>query len=306
MAELENACTALLEKMERELFEIRLDNLEPADWSRQSMPYLQKCLDTLYGLMVKYPFRKRSEEIHFFKHIKTAVMTQLIFMSEVHNAEAFRPSRHKPAEEKDYLAHAAAEVDLFFTKYKGLYAYYKEKQDGCDFVFFVRNVENRFEFRGLPIEIDPVSFYGQKDFSTGLDYMFAKFRAFEMLRDYLENELGALLAVGDLPPDKMEFTGSAADFVQLVEIFKDVGRPIDRNTGEPATDQQVFEFLEQAFNPTLPNGIDFNTLKLISGDSDLAERFADSIDNLYDQWENEEKDIDYNEEKDEEPPSPEK
>jgi len=293
MSELEKICAELLEKMEHRLLEIRLDNPAPADWSQQSVPYLQNCLDRLRELVLKYPFQKRSEEIHFFKHVKPAVMAQLIFMCEVHNAEIFRPSHRLPAEEKDYLADAVDDVDAFFKKHSGLYDYYKEKRDGYDITFFVRDVEDRFNFRDLPVEVDPVYFYGPKDFSTGFDYLFAKFKAYELLRDHLENELEALLIVGDVPPEEINFTGSTADFVQLVEIFKAVGRPVDPDTGEPATDQQLFELLKQAFNPNLPNGVDFDTLKLISGSSDLAERMADSMDKLRKQWEDEERDIDY-------------
>lgn len=301
MSELENISAELLKKIEHRLLEIRLDNPAPAGWSQQSIPYLQKCLDRIYQLVVKYPFQKRSEEIYFFKYTKPAVMAQLIFMSEVHNAEIFRPSRRTPAQEKDYLADALDDVDAFFKKYEGLYDYYKQKHDGYDITFFVRDVEDRLNFRDLPIEVDPVYFYGPKDFSTGFDYMFAKFRAYEMLRDHLENELEALLIVGEVPPEEINFTGSTADFVQMVEIFKAVGRPEDPETGGPATDQQMFDLLKQAFNPNLPNGVNFDTLKLISGGSDLAVRMADSIERLRKQWEDEERDIDYGKNNPDEP-----
>ncbi|HVW94424.1 MAG TPA: RteC domain-containing protein [Mucilaginibacter sp.] len=308
MTELEAYSQELLEKMERHLLELQLDHPKPSERAKHAIPYLERCLDKLEEALKKYPFGKRSEEINFFKHIKPAVMARLIFACEVHNKEVFRPLTGS-AEEKDYLADAVEEVDAFFQKQEGLYQYYRDKLDGYDIVFFVREVPDRLNFRELPIEIDPVYFYGRKDFSTGFDFLFAKFKAYELLRDHLENELEALLAVGEeVRPDEINFTGSAADFVQLVEIFKAAGKPVNPETGQPASDQEMFDLLKKALNPDLPEGVDFDTLKLITGDSDLAERMAESMQKLYKQWEDEEKDIDYHEEdgEDDEEDNPEK
>jgi len=255
---------------------IRLDHPNSDEWSQASVPYLQQCLERLYQAILRYPFAKRSEEIYFFKQIKPAVMAQLIFMCEVHNKEIFRP-RVNALKGKGYLVDEVGKIDAFFMRNKALYDYYKRRLDSCDIVFFVRNVKDHFNFHDLPIEVDPVYYYGPKDFSTGFDFMFAKFKAFEMLRDHLEIEMENLPIVAALPPDKLTFNGSAADFVQFVEIMKTVGKPIDPSTGEPPTDQKFFELMKQAFDPGLPDVIDFDTLKLISGNSDLAERIAQSL-----------------------------
>jgi len=293
MTELESYCFELLERMEHQLLELRLDHPKPDQWAQKAILYLEKCLDRLQKALAMFPFQKRSEEIHFFKKVKPAIMAQLIFAAEVHNKETFRP--FDPAEEKDYLADQVNEIDAFFKRHESLYGYYKDGLETLDIRFFVRQVEDRFNFRDLPIEIDPIFFYGQKDFSTGFDYLFAKFKAYELLRDHLENELEALLMVGDeVPPEEIKFTGSEADFVQFVELLKEVGRPVNPETNEPATDEEVFELMKRLLNPDLRNDIDFNTLKLTSGSSDLPERMIDSIDKLRKQWEDEEKDIDYN------------
>lgn len=293
MTELESYCIELLEQIEHKLLDLRLDHPKPVQWSQHAIPYLEKCLDKLHKAMMKLPFQKRSEEIYFFKKIKPTITAQLIFMCEVHNKEVFRPGN--PAEEKDYLADEVDKINAFFQDHESLYGYYKDGLDTLDIKFFVRNVEDRFSFRDLPIEIDPVFFYGQKEFSTGFDYLFAQFRAYELLRDHLENELEALLMVGDeVPPEEIKFTGSEADFVQFVELLKEVGRPMNPETNEPATDEEVFELMKRLLNPDLRNDVDFNTLKLTSGSSDLPERMIESLDKLRKQWEDEEKDIDYN------------
>jgi hypothetical protein len=243
---------------------------------------------------LKHPFEKRSEEIYFFKEVKPVVMGRLIFMSEVHNKDMFRP--FDSAEAKDYLADEIDEIDAFFNRHKDLYEYYSDSLDTLDIKFFVRNVEDRFSFRDLPIEIDPVLFYGDEGFSTGFDYLFAQFRGYQLLRDHLENELEALFLVGDeVPPDEIKFTGSEADFVEMVNIFKKAGNPVNPETGQPATDEEIFQLLKKMLNPDLRDDIDFKTLKLISGNSDLPERMIDSLENLRKKWDEEEGDIDYTE-----------
>ena len=293
MTELELYCTELLEQMEHKLLDLRLDYPKSAEWSQQSIFYLERCLGLLREALMMYPFQKRSEEIHFFKKVKPAVMSQMIFMCKVHNAEVFRPDNS--AEERDYLADKVDEIDAFFRQHESLYEYYKDGLDTLDVKFFVRDVEDKFSFRDLPIEIDPVFFYGQREFSTGFDYLFAQFHAYELLRDHLENELEASLMVGDeVPPEEIKFTGSEADFVQLVEIFKEMGRPVNPETGKPATDEEVFELLKRMLKPELRNDVDFETMRLTSGSSDLPERMVEAMERLYKQWEDEEKDIDYN------------
>jgi len=293
MEALKSFCSDLIEQMEHELLSLRLEHPKSSDWSQHSIPYLKTRLSKLKRYLLKHPFAKRSEEIYFFKEVKPVVMGRLIYMCEVHNKEMFRPS-FDLAKEKDYLADEVDEIDAFFTRNKDLYAYYNDGLDTLDIKFFVRQVEDRLSFRDLPIEINPVFFYGDEDFSTGFDYLFAQFRGYQLLRDHLENELEALFLVGDeVPPDEIKFTGTEADFVEMVNIFKKAGNPVNPETGEPATDEEIFQLLKKMLNPDLRDDIDFETLKLISGNSDLPERMIDTMDKLYKKWEDENSDINY-------------
>jgi len=47
------------------------------------------------------------------------------------------------------------------------------------------------------------------------------------------------------------------------------------------------------FDTNLPDGIDLNTLKLISCNSDLPEKMLDAMDKLHVKWDEEDRDIDY-------------
>jgi hypothetical protein len=293
MEELKSYSQTLINRMDEELLHIRLDYPKSDQWAQLSIQIIEVYLDELKAYILEHPFKKRSEEIYFFKYVKPVVMGRMIFMCEVYNTEVFRPAHHT-AEDKDYLVSETDEIDDFFDRNEHLYQYYKEDADVLDTKYFVRNVEDRFTKRDMAIDIDPIYFYGDRSFSTGFDYVFAKIRAMEMLKDHLDNEFEASMISGDdVPKPKLTFTGNNADFIEVVQMVKQIGMPPNPETGEPYTEQELFDKLKGGLETSLPNGIDFDTLKLISGNSDLPERMIDALDKLHDKWDEEDRDIDY-------------
>jgi hypothetical protein len=59
------------------------------------------------------------------------------------------------------------------------------------------------------------------------------------------------------------------------------------------TDEELFENLKSGLETNLPVGIDCNTLKLISGNSDLPRKMLDALDKLHDKLDKEDRDINY-------------
>lgn len=290
MEELKSFCQDLVNRMDEELLNIRLEYPKSDGWAQVSIEIIEVYLDELKGYILANPFKKRSEEIYFFKYVKPVVMGRMIFMCEVYNIEVFRPAHHTK-EDKEYLFEEVDEIEDYFRRNEHLYNYYKEDSDVLDTKYFVRNVEDRFTKRDMAIDIDPVFFYSDRSFSTGFDYAFAKIRAMELLKDHLENEFEASLLAGDeVPKTKLTFTGSNADFLEVVEMVKRIGMPPNPETGKPYTEEELFEKLKGGLETNLPDGIDFNTLKLISGNSDLPEKMLDA---LHDKWDDEDRDIDY-------------
>lgn len=219
-------------------------------------------------------------------------------MCEVYNTEVFRPAHHTP-EDKEYLIDEVDEIENYFLRNQHLYDYYKEDSDALDTKYFVRSVEDRFTKRDLAIDIDPIVFYGDRTFSTGFDYAFAKIRAMELLKDHLDNEFEASVISGDdVPKGKLTFTGSDADFIEVVKMVKQIGMPPNPETGQAYTEQELFEKLKDGLETNFPDDIDFNTLKLISGNSDLPQKMLDELDKLHDKWDEEDRDIDYDDPKD--------
>lgn len=88
--------------MEWELLKIHLEHPHIPDWTKASIPYPREFLTEPKAFITEHPFKKRSVEIWFFKQVKPIVMGRLIFVSQAHNKETFKPSINH-AKEKDYL-----------------------------------------------------------------------------------------------------------------------------------------------------------------------------------------------------------
>jgi len=296
----------LLSEMNETLFKIRLEWPEPKNWAKKSIPVVKGYLDRLKAYIIENPFKRRSEEIYFFKEVKPAFMGKYIFLVGAYNTQVNRPvPKETNSNVLDYLSDEISEyIEPFFTRNEWLYKYYKEQRDELDSKLFLRQVEDPFTFRELPFPLLEFSAYGEPGFSTGFDYLFAQFRGYEELRDYLDNEMEAEFTVGhEVPRDEMKFTGSPGDFVELVRLFKAKGMPVDPETGLPATEEQVAQLLRDFFKVDWGDVEDFHTLQLIHGGSDLPERMQEALDKLYKKWEEEEGDKEYGTDDD---PDPEK
>jgi hypothetical protein len=290
-----------IKRLDEALLDLRLTHPQPENWAQISVPLIQTYLKELKEAISIYPFKKRSEEIYFFKYVKPVVMAKMIFMCEVYNTEISRLVRHTP-EDRAFLMEEINEIESYFDRYSFLYEYYKEDLDTLDTKYFVRDVKDRFSKNYLPIDIDPVFFYGDQTFSTGFDYAFAKLRAMGRLKDHLENELEASLLVGDeVPKNKLTFTGIPADFVGMVEMLHHIGKPTDPVTGLPCSEEELYQLMRSGMKNDLPNDIDFNTLKLINGNGDFPEKMLDTINKIQDDLKEEERDIDYDDPDGDEP-----
>lgn len=302
MEKLKSDCNDLITQMDNELMNIRLDYPRSEQWAKKSIPLIETYLEKLKFYILVHPFKKRREEIYFFKYVKPVVMGKMIFMCEVHNMEVFRPKQHTLKDREYLLSKIEHTEDYFIHNEHHYYYYYKEDMNTMDSKFFVRKVENRLAKNTVPIDIDPVFFNSDRLFSTGFDYTFARVRGMELLLNHLDNELEvSWLTIDEVPKKKLIFPGTHADFVEMVEILYQIGMPPNPKTNLPYTIEELYQTVKRSIETDLPDDMDFNTLKLISGNSDMVEKLLDSFVRLFNKWKEEERDVDYDNPDEDEP-----
>lgn len=295
MEDLKLFCNALLKQMESQLLDVRLDFPTAEVWSRESVNIIKPYLDQLKSYMIEHPFKKRSEEVFFFKEVKCKVLGKLLYNVWVYNIETDRPLDYLNVSlSVEYLSDQLEEIYCFYEKHTELHDYFKNNLSIADNKFFLRKVDDPFTFKDMPQFVDGAFYYGDPDFSTPFDYLFAQFNGYKLLEDYLNNEIETLELMGDeIPEEKLYFTGKNADFVQMVEVFQKMVKPINHYTGKPMTQQEIAEILGDMFNFDWGGVQDFATLKLIAGDSDYTEEMLKMLKQLMIKWDEEDGDKEY-------------
>jgi hypothetical protein len=83
-----------------------------------------------------------------------------------------------------------------------------------------------------------------------------------------------------MAPQKIDFTGTPDDFVEMVRLFHKVGGCVNMQTGEPATREEIAAVFMQNMNVDLGGYPDYKTLELCSNGSDLPERMLEALEKL--------------------------
>jgi len=83
-----------------------------------------------------------------------------------------------------------------------------------------------------------------------------------------------------MAPQKIDFTGTPDDFVEMVRLFHKVGGCINMQTGQPASTEEVAAVFMQNMNVDLGGYPDYKTLELCSNGSDLPERMLQALEKL--------------------------
>lgn len=298
MEELKLFCSALSKQMESQLLGVRMEFPRADEWSKESVLIIHSYLKQLKSYILEHPFKKRSEEVFFFKEVKCAVMGRLLYHVWVYNIESDRPLDYLNVSASiEFLSNELDEVHSFYEKHSELYDYFKNNLTIADNKFFLREVDDLFTFKDMPQFVDSAFYYGDPEFSTPFDYLFAQFRGYNLLEDYLTSEIETLELMGnEIPEEKLHFSGSNADFVQMVEMFQKMVNPMNNETGEPLSEQEVADMLADMFDFDWGDAEDFETLKLIAGDSTFTEEMQDTLKRLRAKWNEEDGDKEYGEE----------
>lgn len=237
---------ALYEKLTELLNVITGKEADPVKRLAAALREIQSVLSELRGKVLSRPFPSREVEAWFFKNIKPKFYALRIFQVELYYLDV-----HKPTGTRDMvLAFYRQELELverFFKLNTFLYHYFKAGFSEMDGIYFIRGAQ-------IPTVLQPELPDTDPEFSTGLDYTFARFIAFEMLQLEILNRIsgldGTLLPVAPnkpVPLPTLKWTGSQVNLVELVYGLYYTGQ---LNNGN-AEIVQIVNLVEQLFDFTL-------------------------------------------------------
>jgi hypothetical protein len=177
------------------------------------------CLDgslrRLKKFIIHYEFTSREEEVLFFKELKPQIYGKLLYYVRLFKMEEKRPSSNKVSE-NIFLSEQIKQLNLTFTNSLDFYKYYRSGDTSMDEKYFVR------EMYDWTLDIDPLSFDKDHEFSTSYDYEVANIIANDLLKAYLVSELKT---VGDevsnqmislISEKQLQWTDSKVSLIELV------------------------------------------------------------------------------------------
>jgi len=227
-----------------------------------SLTITLQTLDTLHEQVISNPFEDDQAEIYFFKHIKPRFQSYHIYIIELHHVIEMTPITTDLLIKKYYLKELKV-INRFFERYAFYYQYYLTNDTSRDTDFFLsRNLKD------MPPEIKLTTKVDR--FTSGLDFLFAKFKAFEMLRDCLVRKVKDLEKRRDLDFLEQELLKErrcwSGNKIELVELAYALYHS-KRINGGNAELGEIISWLESSLNIDLGQSyrmfIDISRRKLV-------------------------------------------
>lgn len=229
---------------------IDLEETDIIKRAQKSITCIKDALSKLKLFVHEHDFKNEEEEINFFKEIKPALLSQLIYYIKINNIESRRPMGSLEIQQK-YLLLELEKLTHFFNSHLEFYRYYRMNSTFLDDKFFVRGREDlHLHLENLMIYIDP-------EFSTSQDYTVAKIIANDRLEVFLKTELDTLsMKVSNqysnqiknqIGHNLIEWTDSKTALVELIYAIYAAG---SLNHGKCEI-RELTVFFEQIFNVRL-------------------------------------------------------
>ncbi|MEO6520991.1 MAG: RteC domain-containing protein [Mucilaginibacter sp.] len=171
-------------RMEDELEQIAKDHRgEHRKRMTTALRCTRQALDRLFAYILKNPFKDKKEEIYFFKATKPQFYAHYIFEVMLYNLSDAPVSDHELL--RAYYLDELRFIQRDLKQHNFLYQYFRLGADELDELYFVRGVEVQSVLIPEVPELD-------KAFSTSGDYLFSKFRAYEMLQEHIAHTLAGI------------------------------------------------------------------------------------------------------------------
>ena len=233
-----------LSQLEEEVELFAEMGITPVQRLSGSVKSVRKALADLKENLKQYPFADKDEEIYFFKYLKPRFYALQIYASEFYTIQTNKPM----ADNMVLMAYYEQELRYlkrFFDQYRFLYQYFQLDGSELDFAYFIRKQDQVGLFFQETAEPDP-------GFSTGYDFLFGRFIAFEKLQDYLmallyndpEADGFRKTKKGSRP---LKWTGEKINLVELAYGIYDTAQV--NNGAAPLS--EIIEWLEQSLDISL-------------------------------------------------------
>ncbi len=190
----------------REMDRITEENPNGFDRLSAIIHCIRKYLNRLREQVVKYGFKDDTEEVYCFKEAKPMLFAWYIYYTEWHHIESRVPVGDNEVINHYYLDEIRA-VDRYLEQVSFFRQYLKMKATELDHLCCIRGKSLDTILMADIIETDP-------EFSTCCDHVFAKIKAYEMLKERLLEEV-RLPDFGVNGVD-MRWTGDACNLVEVI------------------------------------------------------------------------------------------
>lgn len=209
---MKNKYAEIINDLEKELKKIALNNSDPLLLADESITAVDAKIKEIRKLVVLNGFQSEQDEITFFKTIKPQIASKLIYFVTVFNIENNRPIGSLKVQRK-YFEDEIYNLQKYFNDNIMYFQYFRNGETKLDHQYFLRkhkSIRNHFECFGSYID---------DDFAVSLDATFSKFIGFELLIEYLQNEIDKLSIKSSKPNvliSKLTWTGHKVSLVELI------------------------------------------------------------------------------------------
>ncbi|WP_439695866.1 RteC domain-containing protein [Mucilaginibacter sp. AW1-7] len=236
-----DVCERAYESMEAALQILAEETMSSHERLIKALGIIRNSLHFLSDHLYKYPIASGEEAIIYCKSVLPKFYAWSIYHHEWYLMNTTRPCTTQKKMKAFWLDELRM-LGRLTARYPLHHSYYKNCGTELDKLFFIKNADAGSLAPDIP-EFDQI-------FPTTCGYLFAKFRAYEMLSIAVKNILDKSSGTVDIPlpkqrqARKMRWTG---DSINLAELAYGIYETKQVNDGN-ATLSEIFEWMEESLH----------------------------------------------------------
>ncbi len=240
-------CEIILE-LENDLSRMKKVSEKLPDQMEYAIGHCKIALDRMRELVIKQGFPDQESEINFFKKIKPAVYSRLLYFRAVFDLES-KCQKADSSVIRRYLQKRLYKINEYMEERQVKVQYFKCGFKHLDEKYFVRGTKE------IPLELRSSHHLMDEEFFTWHDHTFSTIMANEMMIEYIQKEMGKL----DKPLEfnyssyksPLKWTGHKIDLGEIIYALLYSGAV---NNGS-ATIIELAESFEHIFNVEIKEDI---------------------------------------------------